>query len=207
VSLITVPFEVAPSRPFPDVRRFLRAATRRAERFRFDFRVPAFVSSDFDLAYAALRQLEASKLALGERFCEWGSGLGVVTCLATLAGFQAWGLETEVQLVRAARQLAADFDLPAEFTCGSFMPAGVRRELLAGREFAWLSTGGRCGHEALGIGLDEFDVIYVYPWPDEEGLVEQLFEGHAKPGALLMTYHECGGLRLRRKGGRGAPGG
>jgi hypothetical protein len=207
VSLSTVPFEVAASRPSPDVRRFLHAATRLAERFQFDFYLPAFVSSDFGLAYAALRQLEASKLALGERFCEWGSGLGVVTCLATLAGFHAWGIEAQVRLVRGARQLAAEFDLPAEFTCGSFIPAGARRDLLAGREFTWLSTGGRCAHGALGIGLDEFDVIYAYPWPDEECLVEQLFDGHARPGTLLMTYHEDRGLSLRRKGGRGAPGG
>jgi hypothetical protein len=207
VSLITVPFDVAASRPTPDVGRFLRAANRRIARFHSLFRVPAFVSSDFGLAYAALCQLEASELACGDRFCEWGSGLGVVTCLAALAGFNAWGFETQVRLVRRARQLAADFDLPAEFTCGSFIPAGARRELLAGREFAWLSRGGRCGHEALGIGLDEFDVIYAYPWPDEAGLVEQLFEGHARPGALLMTYHGEWGLRLRRKGGSGAAGG
>jgi hypothetical protein len=199
VSLITVPFEVAASRPSPDVRRFLRAATRRAERFQFDYRIPAFVSSDFRLVYAALRQLEASKLAFGDWFCEWGSGLGVVACMAALAGFHAWGFEAQIEMVRYARQLAAAFDLPAEFTCGSFIPASARRELLAGREFAWLSTGGRCGHEALGIGLDEFDVIYAYPWPDEEVLVEQLFEGHAKPGALLMTYHGDRGLCLRRK--------
>jgi hypothetical protein len=206
VPLITVPFEVAASRPPPDVRRFLRAATRRAERFQFDFRVPAFVISDFGLAYAALRQLEASKLAFGDRFCEWGSGLGVVACLAALAGFHAWGFEAEVRLVRGARQLAADFDLPAEFTYGSFIPAGARRELLAAREFAWLSTSGRCGHKALGIDLNEFDVIYAYPWPDEEALLEQLFEEHARPGGLLMTYHGDRGLWLRRKSGRGALG-
>jgi hypothetical protein len=165
------------------------------------------VNSDFGLAYAVLRQLEASKLAFGDRFCEWGSGLGVVTCLATLAGFHAWGFETRSRLVRGARQLAADFDLPAQFTCGNFIPTGARRELLAGRAFAWLRTDGRCGHEALGIGLDEFDVIYAYPWPDEEGLVEDLFEGYARPGALLMTYHEERGVWLRRKSGWRAPAG
>jgi hypothetical protein len=48
-------------------------------------------------------------------------------------------------------------------------------------------------------------VVYAYPWPDEEGLVEELFEGHARPGALLMTYHGERGPWLRRKDGRGAP--
>jgi hypothetical protein len=190
-----------------DVRSFLREAERRIERFQRTHRIPGFVPSHFARVYGVLQALAATDLAPSRLFCEWGSGLGVVTCLATLAGFHAWGFEAQVRLVRGARQLAADFDLPAEFTCGSFIPAAARRQLLAGREFAWLGTGGRCGHEALGIGLDEFDVIYAYPWPDEEGLVEQLFEGHARPGALLMTYHGDRGLWLRRKRGRGAPGG
>ena len=46
---------------------------------------------------------------------------------------------------------------------------------------------------------DEFDLVFVYPWPDEEGLVAGLFERHARPGALLLTAHGCGDLRLRRK--------
>src|SRR5204863_9424486 len=113
--------------------------------------------------------------------------------------FAARGLEVRGRLVRAARRLAADFDLPAEFARGSFIPSGARRGLLAGGEFAWLTKGGRCGHEALGVGIEEFDVIYAYPWPDEERLVERLFESHAGPGALLMTYHGESGISLRRQ--------
>ena len=112
--LVLVPFDVNVARQEPHVRRFLRSATRRVERFRSLFRVPAFVSSDFALAYAALCQLEASGLAAGDRFGEWGSGLGVISCLAAMAGFRAHGFEVENRLVQAARLLAADFDLPAE---------------------------------------------------------------------------------------------
>jgi hypothetical protein len=176
---------------------------RRVERIQFYHRLPAFVSSDFALAYAALSHLEASGLAPGDRFCEWGSGLGVVCCLAAMTGFRACGVEASGRLVREARRLAADFDLPVEFACGTFIPLGAGGGLLAGREFAWLSTGGRCGHEALGAAPDEFDLIYAYPWPDEEGLLEDLFEGCARPGALLLTYHGERGLWLRRKGGAG----
>jgi hypothetical protein len=165
--------------------------------------VPAFVSSDLALAYAALRHLEASVLVPGDQFCEWGSGLGVVCCLAAMAGFRAFGVEASGPLVREARRLAADFGLPAEFARGNYIPEGTGDRLLAGREFAWLSTVGRCWYEALGVTLDEFDLIYAYPWPDEEGLVEDVFEAHARPGALLLTYHGERGLWLRRKGGAG----
>jgi hypothetical protein len=182
------------------VARFLRTAVRRLERIHSSHHFPAFVSSDFSLAYQALRYLEASALLSGDRFCEWGSGLGVVSCLAAMTGFRAFGVEASGRLVREARRLARDFDLPAEFARGNFIPRGAGGRLLAGREFAWLSTGGRCGHEALGINPDEFDLIYAYPWPDEERLVEDLFEARARPGALLLTYHSEQGLWLRRKG-------
>lgn len=162
-------------------------------------RFPAFVSSDFSLAYSALRDLEESGLVPGDRFCEWGSGLGVVSCLAAMAGFRAFGVEARGRLVRGARRLAARFDLPAEFARGSFFPKEGSDELVAEREFAWLSTGVRCGHQALGAGPDEFDLIYAYPWPDEEQLVAETFEARACRGALLLTYHGEFGLRLRRK--------
>jgi hypothetical protein len=144
--------------------------------------------------------LAEAGLAPGDRFCEWGSGLGVVCCLAEMAGFRACGVEARGRLVRQARRLAADFDLAAEFARGSFVPAG-EGGLLEGQEFAWLSRGGRCGHEALGADPDEFDLIYAYPWPDEERLIGEIFESRARPGALLLTYHGGSGMRLRRKAG------
>ncbi len=205
--LLDLPLATTTARPPADVRRFLREAGRRVRRVQRAERVSAFAASDFGAVYSALCEVEGAGGLPGRWFCEWGSGLGVVSCLAATLGLEAWGIETEPALVCAARRLADDFALSVEFVRGSFIPAAARRELLAGREFAWLSTGGRCGHEALGIGVDEFDVIYAYPWPDEEGLVEQLFEGHARPGALLLTYHADRGLRLRRKRGAGAPGG
>ena len=199
----TVPLEVVVTRPPAHVGRFLSAAARRVERAQLRHRFPAFVGSDFALAYAALSHLEASVLVPGDQFCEWGSGLGVVCCLAAMTGFRAFGVEASGRLVRGARRLAADFDLPAAFARGSYIPRGAGARLLAGREFAWLSRSGRCGRGALGMSPDEFDLIYAYPWPDEQWLVEELFDAHARPGALLLTYHGERGLWLRRKGGAG----
>ena len=34
-----------------------------------------------------------------------------------------------------------------------------------------------------------FDVVFAYPWPDEEAVVAALFERHSSPGAILATYH------------------
>lgn len=175
-----------------EVRAFLHEAERRIERFRLEFRVPGFIPSDFRRTYLGLRALAAAEEAPGNRFCEWGSGFGVVTCLASMLGFEASGIEIESALVDAARELADDFDVSAEFVRGSFLPEGTN---LAGR-FAWLDREE--GHDDPALVSDDFDVIFAYPWPDEEGVIEDLFEKNAADGAILVTYHGMDGLRLRR---------
>ena len=197
-----VDLRLAPDPTLPhDVRAFLRDADRRAARFQAERPTPAFVPSDFPAAYAALRALEASDLAPGRWFCEWGSGLGVVACLAALLGFDACGIEADPDLVEAAERLADDFGLPVRFACGTFLPARADRAAAFG-EFAWLATGGPRGHDALGLDPVDFGVIYAYPWPDEERLTAAVFEHHARRGAVLATYHGGEAVRLRRKTGK-----
>ena len=182
-----------------DVRAFLREAGRRMDRLQFDEHVPAFVASDFQSAYATLRALAEANLAPGDLFCEWGSGLGVVACLAAMLGFDARGIEIEPSLVEAAVQLAADFDLPVEFIQGSFIPPGGGRSLGGSDPFAWLTTAEGRAHEELTIEPEEFAVVFVYPWPDEERAIADLFDHCAGTGALLVSYHGGEGLRVRRK--------
>ena len=185
--------------PLPgDVRRFLREAGQRIDRFRESHRLPGFVPSDFARVYQALHALEAVGLAPGRWFCEWGSGFGVVACLAALLGFDAWGIETEGVLVNAARRLAADFGLPVTFTRGSFIPAASATPT-QDRAFAWLDTGAGSGYEGLGMNPDDLDVVFAYPWPDEERWTGDLFRRHARRGAVLVTYHGGADVRLRRK--------
>src|SRR5262245_43093830 len=117
---IELPIDTA---PLPrDVAVFLREAARRIERFQMDCRVPGFVPSDFARGYTSLRSVATRDSTPGNLFCEWGSGFGVVTCLAAMLDFDAYGIEIDSELVQAAVQLAADFDVPVEFIRGSFIP-------------------------------------------------------------------------------------
>src|SRR5262245_60302525 len=184
-----------------DVRAFLREAERRIEWFQRSARVPGFVPSDFAAAYGVLSSLAAAELAPGIRFCEWGSGFGVVACLAAMLDFDAYGVEVEGELVGAARRLADDFDLPVEFACGSFIPEGGESFMGAGEEFVWLTPDGGRALEELDLAVDDLDVIFAYPWPDEERLTGDLFEHFAAVGAVLVTYHGGHEFRLRRKTG------
>jgi hypothetical protein len=201
--LALVDLHLSPDPTLPrDVRDFLHEADRRIARFQREQSLPAFVPSDFATAYAALRALEASNLAPGRCFCEWGSGFGVVSCLAAMLGFDACGIEAESDLVEAAERLAADFGLPVQFTCGNFLPAGAAAREAERGEFAWLAAGGPSGYDALGLDLDDFAVVYAYPWPDEERLTEAAFGRHSRPGAVLATYHSGDVVRLRRRSGK-----
>jgi hypothetical protein len=189
----------------PAVRAFLREAGRRIEHFQATSRSPAFVPSDHAGAYPVLKALADANLAPGNRFCEWGSGFGVVACLATMLDFDAYGIEIEPALVDAARELAADFDLPVQFARDSFIPPGgesCAEDPLRGcpaAGFAWLTTDAGGAEDELGLAADDFDVIFAYPWPDEEGVIEALFLRYAAVGAVLVTYRGCEEFRVQRK--------
>ena len=193
--LVDVALELSAAAVPGDVRRFLREAERRIEAFQHDSRVPGFVPCDFERAYAFLGALAALDVKPGKLFCEWGSGFGVVACLAAMLGYDAVGIEINRDLVDAAGQLADDFGVPVEFVHGSFIPPGETIDAAGG--FSWLETEETAGE--LELGPEDFDVIFAYPWPDEEASTEALFERCAASGALLASYHGGADFRLCRK--------
>ena len=186
------------------VRAFVREADRRAEPLLASGRVPAFVPCEYAAAYPVLAGLVATTLTRGPVFCEWGSGLGVVAGLAALLGFDACGIEAEGTLVDQARRLAEDFGLASEFAHGSFVPPGGEDLVYRGGQYAWLTTESDDAYAELGHDPADLDVVFAYPWPDEEGVTADLFDRYAGPGALLVTYHGSEAFRLRRKVGRRA---
>jgi hypothetical protein len=197
--LLDLELSIDPTSVPGDVRSFLREAERRIERFQIHCHVPGFVSSEFIRAYRVIRALAVTELVPGNLFCEWGSGFGVVACLAAMLDFDACGIEIEGGLVDAARQLADDFGLAVEFVRGSFLPKSSAAHVNKGAGFAWLTADEGSAHEELGLAPDDFDVIFAYPWPDEEALTGVLFERYARLGAVLVTHHGDDHLRVRRK--------
>jgi hypothetical protein len=183
----------------PDVRRFLKDADRRIEDFLYSARVPAFVPSDYPTAFRMLRALSETPVARGNRFCEWGSGYGVVTCLAAMLGFEAVGIEIDPGLVDCARRLAEDYGLDAEFVAGSFVPRGAEERVYRAGEYAWLTTESDDAYDELGLDPADMDVVFAYPWPDEEAVTDQLFDRYAAAGAVLVTHHSGDVYRARRR--------
>lgn len=189
-----------------EIDTFLREADLRVSQFleNSQRRTSGFVPSDFKTVYHALQAIIDENLASGNLMCEWGSGFGVVASLASMLEFTACGIEVDQALVEASRRLADDFDLPVEFALGSFIPSGA--EFLAeeayvdnNAAYSWLITDAEDGYDELQCSLEDFDVVFAYPWPGEDYLISSLFEKYAAEGALLLTYDYPETVRLRRK--------
>ncbi len=203
--LTEIPLALEPSELPADVVQFLEEADRRVRWFseRMPGLISGFIPSDFVAVYQTLRFIRDRHLTCGNSLCEWGSGLGVVAALATMLGFDAYGIEINPELLEASQQLAADFDLPTVLIQGSFVPPGS--DHLLDRAFMDLEGGLKLhaetdrAYEELGLDVCDFDIIFTYPWPDDEPLIARLFSKYASRGALLLTYHDSKPMRLRRK--------
>lgn len=201
MSLVDVEFEPDVAAVPDDVAQLLAEARRRIDQMEEEFReaIPAFVPSDFEEVYRALVHIRSTPIATGRRFIEWGSGVGAVTCLAAIVGFDAVGIEVEQPLVDIATALAARFGVAVQFVCGSFVPSGVEPHMDLPGDVTWLRTDAADGYGQLELDPDDFDVVFAYPWPGEEQVIFDLFEHCAAVGALLLTFHSQDGLRLQRK--------
>jgi hypothetical protein len=123
-----------------------------------------FIPSDYRVVYGAL-----GVVAVG-RFCEWGSGIGIVTGLAAMLGFGAMGIELHAELAAASRELLADFGLKATIVTGDYLERA-----------------------------DQADVYFVYCWPGQMNRVEERLERIAPAHARLLICHGAEDVRCKVK--------
>lgn len=181
------------------VQQFVEVSDQRIAEFQQNTLIPGFVPSDSERVYRILSGIANSSLAPGPRFCEWGSGFGVVTGLASMLEFESWGIEIEPALIDASRKLIADFELDAEFVHGSFIPPGGEDIVEKSDAFSWLVPHSGSAYEEMGLDLDDFDVVFAYPWPDEDGMTAELFQRYAATDAILITFRGGDDICIRRK--------
>lgn len=158
-----------------------------------------FVPCDFHLFDHALTWIEQNHLAAGRRFCELGSGFGVATLLASLHSMEAVGIEIESYLVDQANALANQLDLSATFYCGSFVPRDMADILEVSRDVERVETDEGDVYQEVGLGMEDFDLFFAFPWPGEAYFFEAVFQAGAGSNALLLCYDGRNGMRLVRK--------
>ena len=172
------------------------------ERFDREVREPGFhpfVAADYDVVRAALQRLAAQRPARG-RFLEWGSASGIITVMADIVGFDACGIELDAALVDTARALAARHGSRARFVAGSFLPTGYRWRSRDGDTRKGTIGDGPSGYLQLGLALDDFDVVFGYPWGGEMELMHDVMRQYGSPDALLLLHDTNLGVRAFRGG-------
>jgi hypothetical protein len=190
--------------PDPDLQAKLNALREEGQQIweRFDLEVRRrafhpFVAADYERVERALLPLRGPTL----RFLEWGSATGVITIMADLLGFDACGIELDGELVGIARGLAARFGSRARFAHGSFLPTGYEWRSASGDRRLGTIGRGVSGYLELRHPLEDFDIVFAYPWGGEEPVMHDLMRAHGG-GAALLLLHDTEGVQVYRQGRR-----
>lgn len=153
-----------------------------------------FVAADYPLVLATLLNHRAH----GRTFLEWGSATGVITIMADLLGYAAYGIELDAALVETARALAARYHSRARFAVGSFLPAGYTWQPRSGDGRVATIGEGKSGYLEIGRSLDEFEIVFGYPWGGEEPMMLDLMQRYGGNDALLLLHTVNHGVQEHR---------
>ena len=159
-----------------------------------DFHFRDFIAADYERVYQALSLLREHAYT----FLEWGSGLGVITCAAARLGYSAYGIEIDPKLVRNAQALAKKYDADAEFAFGSFIPDQYEWSAEFDDEFFRTVLDDHDAYGELDMDLEDFDLVYGYPWPGERLFFLDIMQRLGRRGALFMTYDVREGIMVER---------
>lgn len=198
------------TRPIPSpVHAMVHDLRCRIEAFQDRWDVPQieqFVAADYQLVYQTLAWLRESQIMIGNRFVEWGCGFAAVTSMADALGWDAVGIESEGVLIEHGRRTLQDWcgplrgdrsdpnTPPPELVLGNFLPPGAE-DLADDPTLPSLGHLAESAYESLGLELEDFAVVYSYPWPGEDQFHEQVFDQHAARGAILVQF--CGPNDMR----------
>ena len=161
--------------------------------------IEQYVACDFRDVWRAMFAIKQNGLATGNTFCEWGCGFGIVTGLASQLGWEAIGIEAEEFLVQQARHFLKRHKLNAEVIHGNFLPRGSERLARSQSNHASLFHQVENAYEQHDLDLDDYAMVFAYPWPGEHHFQQEVFRNYARDGALLLMFLGPYEIELYRK--------
>lgn len=164
----------------------------------------AYVGSELPAVDRVLARIQREGLARGPVFCEWGSGLGGVCGVAAINDFRPHGIEIQPELVAAARSLARELAYSMVFAEGTFLLPGDESLATRTHSHTRLVFNSHAWDE-LALTPEDCDVVFAYPWPNEEAFIDDVFRRHASANALLLTFHDLGRVLVQRQVSRHTP--
>ena len=157
----------------------------------------SYVCADYETVAKTLVSLRGQ----ANTFVEWGSGLGVVTIMASLLGFEAYGIEAESVLVDYSETLAEKWNAETTFATGSFIPDNFQFDPKTGDESIRTFIDVPAAYDELEMEICDFDLVYAYPWPTEHHLYQNVMREFGHDGSILLTYDAREGIELVRTSG------
>ncbi len=161
-------------------------------------KIEQFVAADYRLVFQTLVWMIRTQMMIGRRFLEWGCGFAVVSAMASRLGFDAIGIEAVDDLFREGCKTIDAWNERLELVHGNFLPPGSE-SLALDPSLPSLGHEATCAYDVIGLDLDDFAVVYAYPWPGEDDFHEDVFDRYATRGALLMLFCGPNDIRLMRK--------
>lgn len=143
-----------------------------------------FVAADYNVVLDQLLELRQP----GASLIELGSAIGVIAIMADLLGFDACGIEIDESLVAVARRLADKYQSKARFAQGSFLPSGYEYRAPNGDRRIGTLLKGVSAFPQLGRSLNDFDIVFAYPWEGEAPILKDLMKRCGRSDARLILY-------------------
>ena len=72
-------------------------------------------------------------------------------------------------------------------------------ELVAGADSRTRLDFNARAWDEMELTPEDCDVVFAYPWPNEEAFVDNVFRRHASANCLLLTFHDLGRVLVQRK--------
>lgn len=197
---IKVPDSIKQLAYFDGAEELIDAANDAIEAFMLEDEdvIENFVNCDFHLFDQVLTWIHDEHLLTGNRFLEFGSGFGVGSMLAAMRGMESVGIEIEPRLVEHSSRVIDERGSDAKIYCGSFVPRGIERLPDLASDVDHVDGEEGDVYDEIGMDVDDFDLIFAFPWPGEHGFFEAIFAASAAKGALLLTYRGREGMHLLR---------
>lgn len=183
------------------IRQWISEGRQRIETFQDCWDRPLieqFVPADYELVYQSLCWTKSHQPMIGNRFLEWGCGFAIISALASTLDFDCIGIEAEDELLQQGRQTIAAWEVDLELSHGNFLPQGAE-DLADDPTLPSLGHPVGSVYDRLGLDLDDFALVYTYPWPGESDFHESVFDRYGAKGALLMLFRGPNEMRLWRK--------
>jgi hypothetical protein len=122
--------------------------------------------------------------------------------MASLLGYEAYGIEVEPELLALGRELAgkhcSEHMSRPVFGTGSFIPAEFDPRRTREDEFHRTQVDQPPAYDEIDMQLRDFDLVYAFPWPEEWTVFSRIIRKCAAPNTLLLRYDAREGLSLTR---------